>query len=86
MSGSGWLWGVPETNLHKTDETETRSWKKIQDCLTWKGLKISLPYAHFQKNLEAHEYIIGKTINFLAERIPQKESDPHDPEKDQGMD
>lgn len=30
----------------------------------------------FKKNLEAHEYIIGKTINFLAERIPQKESDP----------
>lgn len=74
-------------DLHKTDDNETNSWKKIQACLTWKGLKIPLPYAqHFPQNLEAWESIVGKPINFPAERIPRKEINPHDPEKDQGMD
>lgn len=31
--------------------------KKTQTCLTWKGLKISLPYAHFPQNLEALAHI-----------------------------
>lgn len=81
---SSCLWGVSGTDLHKTDDTETKSWK-IQACLIQKGLKISLSYVqHFPQNLEAEEYIVGKTINFPTAKKPRKEINPHDPEKNQG--
>lgn len=66
MTSSGWLWGVSEMDLYKTDDNKIRSWKKTQACLTWKGLKISLPYAHiFHKILKIRIHL-RKTISFLA--------------------
>lgn len=41
---------------------------------------------HFPQNLEAEEYIVGKTINFPTVKKPRKEINPHDPEKNQGTD